>query len=95
MKLIGTAFVLLSMMACSTVTIREQGTAKLTTEPTWSQSENFFLWGLVGTANVDVKQVCRSQTPVQLQAQNTFVDGLLNVVTIGIYAPRTAKVWCE
>ena len=92
----GVVFGLLMMSsACSTITIRDRGTDKISVEPTWTKTENFFLWGLVGTGHVDVKQVCQGQNPVQIQAQHTFVDGLLGFVTLGIYYPRTSKVWCE
>jgi hypothetical protein len=30
-----------------------------------------------------------------MQSQQTFVDGLLGLVTLGIYSPQTAKVWCK
>lgn len=93
--------VLLSLVACllfsgcSSVTIRDQSTQKLTIDPTWEKSEPFFLWGLVGTAHVNTDAVCGSRNVVQLQTQKTFVDGLLGFVTLGIYAPRSAKVWCN
>ena len=95
MKTICSILMLASLAACSSVTIRDKGNAKLSTEPTWSQSESFYFWGLAGTANVDVKQVCGTQKPTQLQTQATITDSLLTFITLGIYAPRTAKVWCE
>jgi len=30
-----------------------------------------------------------------MQSQQTFADGALGLVTLGIYAPHTVKVWCE
>jgi len=81
--------------ACSTVTIRPKGTAKAGTDPTWSSSESFFLWGLVGEHRIDVSKVCGNKGVKQMQAQDTFVDSLLTLLTIGIYSPRTAKVWCN
>ena len=80
---------------CSTVTMRESGTGNLTSEPTYSDSKSFFLWGLVGEHHVDLPAVCGGKAASQWQAQNTFVDGLLGVITLGIYAPRTANVWCS
>jgi hypothetical protein len=81
-------------VGCSTVTIRDQGTQKLVAEPSYESSKAFFLGGLVGEAHVDVDQICGSNVPKQLQAQHTFVDSLLTGLTLGIYAPRTVKVWC-
>jgi len=85
---------LLMATGCSTVTMRDKGQAKLDSDPSYQSSEPFFLWGLVGTSKVDVNEVCQGREAVQLQAQTTFVDGLLRVLTIGIYSPRSARVWC-
>jgi hypothetical protein len=93
-NLCGAALVLM-LGACSTVTIRPSGNIKLTREPNFENQYSFWLWGLVNDHTVDVKQACGKKTPVQLQATDTFVDGLVGVVTFGIYTPRTAKVWCE
>ncbi|OFZ79451.1 MAG: hypothetical protein A2583_02940 [Bdellovibrionales bacterium RIFOXYD1_FULL_53_11] len=89
------ALALASLAACSTVTMRTKGTAKLGTTPTFESSKPYFLWGLVGEHHIDIKEICQGKEAVQWQAQNTFLDGLLGCVTLGIYAPRTAKVWCD
>ncbi len=94
LPLLLAAILCVGLSACTTVTIRDKGLTHLASEPNWSDSKPFYLWGLVGTAHVDVKQVCNNRKATQLQTQRTFVDGLLWVVTIGIYAPNTAKVWC-
>jgi hypothetical protein len=85
---------LLASSACTTVTLRDRGTAKLSSEPTYSSSKSFFFWGLAGTARVNVSGICGGKRPVQLQTQKTFTDGLLSFITLGIYSPRTASVWC-
>ncbi len=72
----------------------QKGTRKLVAEPSYESSAAFFLWGLVGEAHVNVDQICGSNVPKQLQAQHTFVDSFLTILTLGIYAPRTVKVWC-
>lgn len=86
---------LLILSACSTVTIRNRGVTKLASEPTYESSEPFFLWGLVGEKHIDINQICE-KTPVrQIQAQYTVLDSVLGVITLGIYMPRTVKIWCE
>lgn len=86
---------LLSLAACSSVTIQPEKISKLSTQPTYQDSRPFFLWGLVGDERVDVKQVCGSSKVLQMQSQATFTDGLLGGITLGIYAPHTVKVWCD
>ena len=95
MKFLGPITLALCLGACSTVTIREKGTGKLSTEPTYSDSKSYFLWGIVGEKHVDVVQVCNGKMPRQMQAQSTFLDSFLSTITLGIYYPRTAKVWCQ
>ncbi len=91
-------FILLCMfmIGCSTVTIRPHGGGKLVSPPSYEERKNFYFWGLSGEHRVKVGQVCKEgQNAQQLQSQQTFVDGLLGFVTIGIYAPHTVKVWCS
>lgn len=86
--------IVLGQAACGTVTVKDRGIRKLSGDPTYQDSKSFFLGGLIGEHRVDGKEICHGRTPLQMQAQDTFVDGLLTVLTIGIYAPRTVKVWC-
>ncbi len=61
----------------------------------WQERQSFYLFGLVGESHIDAQGVCQGRNVSQMQTQQSFVDGLLGLVTIGIYAPHTAKVWCE
>ncbi|MEX1670015.1 Bor family protein [Zhongshania guokunii] len=94
-KQFTTVFLALSLGACSTVTINPSSSAKLSSEPSYQQRKNFFFWGLAGEHRVDVTAVCAQQNVAQMQSQQTFVDGLLGAVTLGIYAPHSVKVWCN
>jgi len=94
MRALLTCSALLVLSACSSVTIQPQQITKLSSKPSYQDSRPFFMWGLVGDQRVDVKKVCGDQTVVQMQSQQTFTDGALELVTLGIYAPHTIKVWC-
>ena len=85
---------ILLLAGCYSVTVRPDGGFKVATKPTFEQRQDFYLWGLVGERHVNVKDVCNGN-PVQFQSQRTFVDGLLGLVTLGIYAPETARIWCK
>lgn len=88
--------VLLSfLLVVRRLTIRPEGGYKLSTNPTWSSSKPFFLGGLIGSHSVNVDKICGSRGVKQMQAQYTFVDVLLHGLTLGIYSPRTAHVWCN
>ncbi|MGP5156990.1 Bor family protein [Pseudoalteromonas prydzensis] len=95
MQIFLTSLLFIVLGGCSAVTIQPQKIAKLTSEPTYQDSRPFFMWGLVGEQRIDVKKVCGEQTVVQMQSQQTFTDGALGLVTLGIYAPHTIKVWCQ
>ncbi|MBE0459027.1 Bor family protein [Pseudoalteromonas sp. KG3] len=95
MRIFLTSLLFIVLGGCSAVTIQPQKIAKLTSEPTYQDSRPFFMWGLVGEQRIDVKKVCGDQTVVQMQSQQTFTDGALGLVTLGIYAPHTIKVWCQ
>ena len=81
--------------SCQTVTISPDGKKTiLSSNPTYEESQNFFLGGL-GESNINVEEICRERPVKQMQTQQTFVNGLVSLVTLGIYTPRTAKIWCE
>ncbi len=84
----------LSLGACSSVSVRPEGGAKLTTAPTYLDSKPFYLFGLIGRHEVDVNAVCEGAEVLQMQTVRTMNDYLIGFVTWFIYSPRTAKVWC-
>lgn len=88
----GTA---LALSACAAVTVQPESIAKQSADTAdYSERKNYFFWGLAGEHRIDVTDIC-PQGPVQMQSIQTGVDGLLGVITLGIYAPRTARVWCD
>lgn len=93
--LLATTVLAASLVGCSTVTVQPKPIPKLVSTPNFEKSKNFYLWGLVGHARVDVKAVCDGKDVKQMQSQQTFPDSLLTLITLGLYAPHTVKVWCE
>jgi hypothetical protein len=92
---LGLAVLTIAISGCYTVTSRPGGGFAVASKPHFEQQQDFYLWGLVGESHIDTKTVCSGKKPTQMQSQTTLLDGLLTVVTLGIYAPHTAKVWCE
>jgi hypothetical protein len=84
----------LILAGCSTVTLRPEGTGKLATEPTHEETLNYYFWGLRGEHRVDVRAICGDRQVEQMQAQDTFGNRVLTVLTLGIYYPRSVRVWC-
>ena len=55
---------------------------------------SFFVFGLVGEQNLDVKQFCPDGRFAEIQTGANFLTGLVSLVTIGIYTPRKVYVTC-
>ncbi|MDH3267504.1 MAG: Bor family protein [Ignavibacteria bacterium] len=62
---------------------------------------NHFLWGLVSPSNAEVEQLIAQEVKriggtravnIRMKYQMTFVNGLLNFITLGIYNPFTLTV---
>jgi hypothetical protein len=92
----GVALLAAMLLAgCATVTIRPEGGTKVTGKPDYQKSENYFFWGLGGEHTIDVAEICEGKGVEQMQSQQTFMNGFLTAITLGIYAPKSAKVWCK
>ncbi|MBX2847175.1 MAG: Bor family protein [Acidiferrobacterales bacterium] len=81
--------------ACSTVTVRPKGGAKDNSTPSYIDSKPFYFGGPFGTHKVDVNEVCEGNEVTQMQTVTTSSDWFFSFITLGVYTPRTAKVWCE
>jgi hypothetical protein len=88
-------FAFLGLASCSTITIRPEGTKVLRTDPTYKETEDFYFWGLKNEFHVNAKDACAGKKIVQMQAQDTAKDTFYTIITLGIYSPRSARIWCE
>ena len=59
-----------------------------------SERKSYFLWGLVPTKVVDVRQKC-PRGAVAVKEETSFVDGLLELPTLGIWSPRSSTYYCR
>jgi hypothetical protein len=94
MKKIILPFLLVATLAaCSTQTAYINGqTGKLGKE----DMQTFFVSGLGQTQTIDAAAVCGGANKVvKVERQTSFLNGLLGVLTTGIYTPYDAKVYCQ
>lgn len=64
--------------------------------PEKSYTHHFFVSGIGQQKTIDVARVCGgADKVVKTEVQQTFVNGLLELVTFGIYTPREARVYCS
>lgn len=57
------------------------------------QRKSFYVGGLFPTRTVDVSQFCPAGA-LAVREETTFVDGLFNVITLGIWTPRSSWYYC-
>jgi hypothetical protein len=55
---------------------------------------DFWVFGIVGEQNIDVKQFCPDGRVAQVVTGGNFATGIVSLLTIGIYAPRKVYVTC-
>lgn len=80
--------------ACATQRIYSTRDRTLTM-PSYEKSQAFFIGGLGQTRELDAPDICDKKSLKTVETKRTFVDGLLGVLTFGIYTPQTVKVYCE
>lgn len=54
---------------------------------------NYFFWGLKGKPSIDLDAAC-PEGAARWQNRATATDALLDVVTLGIWSPRTVIIEC-
>ncbi len=64
--------------------------------PTSQKSQSFFIGGLGQEQTTNAAEICGGvEKIIKVEAQHTFINGLLAYFTLGIYTPRDAKVYCK
>lgn len=94
-RLLSVLIVCLSLGACSSVTMRPYGGEKDVSKPDYQSSKDYYWWGLKGEYEINTTEICQGRRVMQMQSVSTLSDWLQQILTIGIYFPRSAKVWCE
>jgi PBP1b-binding outer membrane lipoprotein LpoB len=69
---------------------------KVKQKPDLKQWDNFFVWGLAPPKKVTpASKACPEENISRVETEITFLNGVANAVTFGIYAPKTLKIYCE
>jgi hypothetical protein len=94
-RIATTALSLALLAGCASVTVRPDGGPKLTTRPDYAQSKAYYFWGLGGVHTIDVAAICGERNATQFQSRYEALDVAYSIVTLGVYMPKTARVWCD
>ena len=91
--LLVTALALL-ITGCSTDVYRSKQTGSSSTKGNHHPSFlRFWNWA---EETVDAAKICGgAENVVKTETQQTFVNGLLGFITLGIYTPLEARVYCS
>ena len=98
---------MLCLSACSTLHYTAEDTPMINFKPcenatsdfNFKKRQSFFLWGLTpDSLDIDVTKIARENgaqnglCDLKIEEIDTFVDVVLQCITIGIYCPRTVKI---
>jgi Bor protein len=84
--------VLLCAAGCYKATfIRDSNAVKGIEHDQWL---DYWIIGAVGEQDIDVRRFCPDGRVAQVVTGGNFATGLVQIVTIGIYAPRKVYVTC-
>ena len=92
--------VVVILVSCSTqkafLERRDEGDYELRV----SGTSHFILWGLFNYSGdrkdiIDVSSICGDEEVAWVQSKYEPGDLLFGIVTIGLYAPRSYKVYCK
>jgi len=53
-----------------------------------------WLWGIIPASDLDVRQQCPSGVAT-IETEQSFMNGLVGVITLGIYTPQHVRVTCS
>jgi hypothetical protein len=86
---------LLFFMSCVTNKVYFVERPDMYVPPSKKISQPFFLYGIGQEQTVNVSDACGTKKPEWAKTKFTFVDLLLELVTLGIYTPRTVEIYCK
>src|SRR5688572_19463480 len=87
-----TGALLLATSGCYKATFyKNASVVKGTEHEEWT---DFFVFGMVGTEQLDVKKFCANGDAAVIRTGSNVGTGVIGVLTIGIYTPRKVYVTC-
>jgi hypothetical protein len=83
------------LSGCATIVVTRKPETRTYAAPTYQSSRAAFFWGLYqAEPDLELDQICLGKDADQVSFTYRPTDILETVVTLGIYSPRTVRVWC-
>jgi hypothetical protein len=96
LRTLALAALSLAATGCSTVLFVRTPGSRIFTPPIYESNKAFFFFGLVGPEyDFYIDKICLGKTIDQIATEYTPGNVLTAVITLGIYTPRTAEIWCQ
>ncbi len=65
-------------------------------KPTHEERQTFFVEGIGQSQMINAAEICGgAENIIKIESEETAADVGLYIITLGIYSPRTAKVYCK
>ncbi len=94
--LLATALALLFTTGCAQQTFTVQNKPAAVAPEKETITHHFFrFWNSARKLSMQPKFVAAQEDVVKTETQQTFVNGLLGFITLGIYTPLEARVYCS
>ena len=85
--------IILLQLSCASVNIELEPNSKKSTS--FTHYSHYVFFGLMGSDSLNIKQACMEGEPTHIKNYFTFEDFLFAISTIGLYSPKSTKIWCE
>lgn len=94
MRRIGGLAISLLLAGCMTTRISFSDKWNPKSKPSYVDYFDYYWWGLKGSNEVSLQRACVDQKPIGFERSTSLEDLAITAATLGIYAPRTVKIWC-
>ena len=92
-KTLTSLIVVAALGACSTQTALINGQSSTLAK---EEMQTFFVAGLGQTQSLNAAEICGGAAKVaKVERTTSFLNGVLNWLSSGIYSPQDAKIYCS
>ncbi|MBQ8482144.1 MAG: Bor family protein [Alphaproteobacteria bacterium] len=95
LTLLFCAFIIAVLSSCSTQNFEINPNPTAMEQPSYEGTNHFLLWGFRQVQTMHPGEACGPEGVSRVETKETFINGLLSVLTLGIYAPRDYAVYCN
>jgi Bor protein len=95
-KFVISALFASGLVGCANTSFSVGETVSQTANPKYEERQPYFLSGIGQSQTINAAGICGGADKVSaLAKERTATDIALSLVTLGIYTPQTARVYCR